>query len=93
VPYPNEHSGRVRSPDSFRPDSFRRKNVAPGVDIIMGKLKGEDAMTVQAYRFDRSKFTPAEARKWLKEHDITIISFEPASNEEMNQNIRKKAGR
>jgi HK97 family phage prohead protease len=81
MPYPNEHSARVKEPGAFQQDSFRRKNIADGIDAIMGKLKGEDTMTIQAYRFDKSKFTPEEAKKWLKDHDISYISFEAASEE------------
>jgi hypothetical protein len=93
MPYPAEHAARVRNPDNFQPDSFRRKTIADGIDVILGKLKGDSAMTVQTYRFDRGKFSPEEARNWLKEHDIKYISFEPASNEQVNANIRKAAGR
>jgi len=93
MPYPNEHSARVRDPGNFQADSFRRKEVAPGISIVMGRLKGSTSMTAQAYRFDRTKFTPEEARKWLEEHDVKFISFEAASNEKMDRLIRKAAGR
>jgi hypothetical protein len=80
VPYPNEHAARIIEPDKFEPDSFRRKNITKGIDIIIGKLKGGDGkMETQAYRFDKNEFTADEAKKWLKDHDITYISFEPAS--------------
>jgi HK97 family phage prohead protease len=82
MPYPNFHAGRVRDSDDFIEDSFRTKEIAPGVTIIMGKLKnGDDKMVVQTYRFDKDKFTVAEAKKWLKDHDIKTILFEPASEE------------
>lgn len=93
MPYPNEHAARVREPGSFQSDSFRRINIAPGVDAIIGRLKGETSTTVQTYRFDKSKFTAAEARKWLAAHDVTVISFEAATNDQMNAAIRKAAGR
>jgi hypothetical protein len=78
MPYEGWHSARVRDPGDFQPDSFRRKNIAPGVDIIMGRLKGETTMTAQAYRFAADKFTASEARAWLKKNDIKYISFEEA---------------
>ncbi len=93
VPYPNEHSARVRDPGGFEADSFRRKEIAPGISMVIGRLNGSTSMTAQAYRFARSKFTPEEARAWLKEHDVKYISFEEASNEEMDRWIRKAAGR
>ena len=81
VPYPNEHAARVRDPGGFQPGSFRRKQLSQGVNAIMGRLKGQSSMTVQAYRFDRERFTAAEARGWLKENGVKYISFEAASGE------------
>jgi len=79
-PYPNEHSARIREPEEFKEDSFRRKNIDEGIDIIIGKLKdGDDKMETQAYRFNKENFTADEAKKWLKDHDVEYISFEPAS--------------
>lgn len=81
-PYPNEHAARVREPEEFEPDSFRRKNVADGVDMIIGKLKGEEATTAQAYRFDKTKFTIDQAKTWLDENEVEYISFEAAAETE-----------
>lgn len=96
MPYPGEHAARIVEPDKFEKDSFRRKNIADGIDIIIGKLKGETSMTTQAYRFKSDKFTAEEAKKWLKDHKIDYISFEPASesdmkNEYMNLRIENKS--
>jgi len=79
-PYKHEHAARVRDPKDFVPDSFRRKTIEDGIDIIIGKLKTdpEGAMVVQTYRFDAEKFSAAEAKEWLKKHDIKYISFEEA---------------
>lgn len=79
MPYPNEHSARVRDPGAFEKGSFRRKNIAHGVDVILGRLKGQTTMSVQAYRFDKTIFTVAEAKDWLKRNKVDFISFEPAS--------------
>jgi ATP-dependent protease ClpP protease subunit len=79
MPYPSEHAARLRDPGDFESDSFRRQNIADGIDIIIGHLKGETTMTNQAYRFDAEKFTEKQAKDWLKEHDIEYISFEPSS--------------
>jgi len=84
-PYSNEHSARVREPEEFINDSFRRKNIEDGIDIIIGKLKdGDGSMVVQSYRFDASKFTVAQAKKWLKDHEIDYILFEEAKKDRMN---------
>ena len=82
-PYPNEHAARIRDPEEFKEDSFRRKKLegAEGISIIIGKLKGEDTTTTQAYRFSIENWTADEAKKWLKDHNIKYKSFEPATNE------------
>lgn len=88
MPYPNEHAARVRDPDDFETGSMRSKDLKDGVRIILGKLKGETAMTVQAYRFDKTKFTPEQAKKWLKDNDVKSISFEPAVDKESKSRIK-----
>jgi len=78
-PYPNEHSCRLRNPDDFQDNSFRRvarQHEGKEYFVIMGKLKGEDTMTEQAYRYPVSTWTVAEARSHCKAHHG--ISFEPA---------------
>lgn len=77
MPYPSEHAARIHDPSKY--DSFARKNVAPGVDIVLGIKDGKSE--AQAYRFKKDKFTAAQARAWLKSHSISFISFEPASEE------------
>jgi len=92
MPYPNEHSARVRNPGDFT--RFRSKEIADGIRIILGKLKNKNAWDTQAYRFDVAKFTAAEAKQWLKEHDVKYISFEAAvENKKINEGIRKAAGK
>ena len=82
MPYPNEHSCRQLPPEDFDQKSFKRKNIANGVDIIIGKLKqGDGSMVTQTYRLSTNQFpTVTEAKKWLKDNDITCKGFEPASD-------------
>lgn len=82
MPFAGEHAARVRNPSAFQTNSFRRKNIARGVDIILARLKGESSLTAQSYRFDSKTFTAAEAKAWLKEHDVEYTSFEPATDKE-----------
>jgi len=79
-PYPNEHAARLVDPEGF--DRFRRQNDAggEGVDFIYG-IKGDDPVVLQAIRFDADRFTPAEARQWLEDHDHQAILFEEATGE------------
>jgi hypothetical protein len=51
------------------------------VIAILGKLKGSDSMTVQAYRFPKDKFTSSQAEAWLKDNDVKPIEFEAAEPE------------
>jgi len=95
VPYPNFHSARVRDPDDFA-RIIVLKTLPNGVMIYGGPLKNDPGggAKTQAYRFPKSKFTAAQAKAWLKEHDVKNISFEEASgNEKANTAIRKMAGR
>lgn len=58
--------------------------------IYGGPLKSDPggASTAQSYRFPKSKFTVAEAKKWLKDHNISYTSFEPAEKKDiMNHDI------
>ncbi len=80
-PFINEHSARQKDPSLFEEGSFRRKNIADGIDQILGKLKGQNTMTVQTYRFDKNKFSPAQAKQWLKDHNLSWLSFEEAIDE------------
>ena len=81
MPFPNEHSARVKNPDDFSQDSFRRQEIEDGINIIIGQLKGETSMITQSYRFSKDKFTEKQAKAWLKEHDIDYIAFEPATED------------
>lgn len=81
-PFANEHAARIIDPGKFEKDSFRRKNITKGVDIIIGRLKGKTTTTTQAYRFDDKIFTVAQAKKWLRDHDIKWILFEKSTGKD-----------
>lgn len=80
-PYPNEHAARLTDPDQY--DSFRRENDAGGrgIDFIFGIKDGQSEL--QAIRFDKDLFTPAQAREWLADHDFEPILFENAVEERL----------
>lgn len=82
MPYASEHAARVCDPGDFLSDSFRRKTIAPGVDLIAGKLSADGKngpMVAQAYRFDASAFSAADARAWCRTHGVRPILFEEAA--------------
>jgi hypothetical protein len=77
--YPNAHEARLVEAGALDPETMRRKEVAPGVHLILGKRKGSATMEGEAYVFERGKFTPEQAKKWLSERKIETKSFEAAT--------------
>jgi HK97 family phage major capsid protein len=85
-PYPNEHAARLKDPDQY--DSFRRENDAggPEIDFIYGIKDG--TTEIQAIRFDKNRYSVAEAKKWLESHDFKPILFEEATEREAMEDNR-----
>lgn len=81
TPYPNYHSLRVKDPGSFQEGSFRNKALPNGIQLILAKPKGSTNMATQAVRFPKDKFTPAEAKAWAKDNDLSG-SFEAAKEDD-----------
>jgi hypothetical protein len=80
-PYPNEHSCRLRDPDTLNiVGSGERKHDGKTYRVIFGKPKDEkDAGSVeQAYRYPVESWSESEARRHCQAHDG---SFEPATKE------------
>jgi hypothetical protein len=77
-PYPNEHAIRLKSPGGFV--RFRRANnkLGTGVHAVFGFKEGGGS-EIQSIRFDASKFTAVQAKKWLKDHDYKTSGFEKAT--------------
>jgi dihydrofolate reductase len=68
-PNSTENEGRWRLYDPKKVDKgsyFRRKSSTAGVSYVMGKAGGESV--VQAVRFDKARFTEAEAAEWWKKN-------------------------
>jgi HK97 family phage major capsid protein len=78
-PYPNEHAARLADPDRFDEFSRVKDEGGPGIDFIYG-INGDDPIEIQAIRFDAARYTVAESKAWLTEHDFTPILFEPATD-------------
>ncbi len=93
-PYLGEHAARLNDPDKY--DKIRRQNdkFGEGIDAIWGVDK-EGKTEIQAIRFDSSKFTAEEAKKWLEDHDMKPTEFEEAKKEEkkITQPSGEKTGR
>lgn len=89
MPMANFHAARVRPPDDFIDETFRTKETGGGIQLIMGKLKKDGKggpMTVQAFRFDASKWTEQKAKAWLKDHEEHVILFEPVKKMQEGMN-------
>ena len=93
MPFPNEHSARVASPDNFV-RIVQLQELPNGIRILGGPLKSDPKGSgkPQSYRFPRTKFTASEAKTWLSEHDIKTIEFEEATGkmQEMYDNFIPK---
>lgn len=85
-PYPKEHAFRINDPDGYK--EFRRENDAfgDGVSAIWGIYEddGETESEVQTIRFDASKFTMEQARKWMKDHPEHETILEEEATDENN---------
>jgi hypothetical protein len=89
-PYPNEHSCRLRDPETLDIiGSGERKTNGKTYRVIFGKPKGGGGSVEQAYRYPVEGWSEAEARKHCDEHNGT---FEPASRENGNDKAGDKAG-
>jgi len=80
MPFPNEHSARVKAPGLFH-RIVTLQTLPNGIRILGGPLKTDPGGSgkPQSYRFPRARFTASQARAWLKEHNISYLSFEAAT--------------
>jgi len=99
---PNEIRFRIRNPDLFQDDSFKRipiKRDKPKVFGIAGRLKDETSLTLQSLRFPKDDdWTLSKAKAWVKAHpDITKDKLEDVLlkmlQEEKEESQVEKEGR
>jgi len=81
MPFQGQHSARLRDPGQYDTCRTATDEFGAGIDAIYCK-KASGSMELQAIRFDSGKFTVAEAKVWLAEHDHKPILFEPATGEQ-----------
>ena len=84
-PLPNFHAARLRPPSKKRYTGYRtdKGKLGPGVNAILGlrrKTGPRGGVTeLQSIHFDADVFSPAQAKRWLKQRKFTPILFEPAA--------------
>ena len=93
MPFPNFHACRLIQPTKFEDGSFRtmsRDHEGKKYNVIEGKLKGEDTMTDQAFRYPKDVWDASDAQRHCTSHDG--ISFEPASESDdaKNPNVERR---
>ena len=67
-PFANEHAARQLAPSGFRNQSRENNKFGSGIHAIWG-ITSRGKTKLQSIRFDANKFTPDQARKWLRQHD------------------------
>lgn len=86
MPFVNFHAFRMLDPSKFV--RFRTKKITTGVTVLVGPLKkpplkksGKGRVTgavVQTYRFNKANFSFAQAKQWMKSHNIKYKRAEKA---------------
>ena len=77
-PYANEHAARQLDPAQFQEIHRENDKFGAGIDALWGVL-ANGKTKLQSIRFDASKFTVAETKAWLKDHDFktTVEAAKP----------------
>lgn len=95
MPLPSEHRARQKTPGKFK--RFRRENnkFGSGIDAIWG-ITSAGKVELQSVAFDKKKFSPEQAKAWLKKKKMKN-SIEAAKNEEnkmdKNENVYQSVTR
>lgn len=85
MPYPYEHSARLRNPGDFSqlwrstPVKWRGNELPGGASLILGKLKSDESVHTQSVRFDVDRWTVVQAKQWLDAASVTGYVLHPAT--------------
>ncbi len=83
MPSENFHEQEIEADGEFVRIRRQSDKFGSGIDASFGVTPGGDAV-LKVIFFDKDKFTPAEAKEWLKEHDHPTSGFTEATGEEMS---------
>lgn len=84
----DNHHYRIRDPKDFDENTFKTvtiKKDKPVIKSVMGKLKGEDSMTMQNLMFPKDEWTLDEAKKWVKDHPDVKKSIKGIFQEKLQE--------
>lgn len=70
----------VSTRDGFQDDEDTLAGSPEGVLFVLGRLKDEEALTLQTVLFDRKRFGLPEAMAWLKDHELLDDKLDEAPN-------------
>jgi hypothetical protein len=83
-PFPNYHAFRLISPSEFESFRYEKDKLGSGIDVVWGiRLSGKT--DIHTIRFVAKKWTFADAKKWIKDHDFKPILEEEATGEKSYQ--------
>jgi len=92
MPYPNEHSCRIKQPGLFQKDSFKR--IKSGrLSVIIGRLKGKTTTTTQAFRYPIDAYTELAARTHCRENKGTFEAAVKEKVKEATERLKKAASK
>ena len=74
------HEAIVENKEKFIAGSFRYRNFESGVSVSEGKLitDPQGSLLILMYEFDSEQFTEDQAKAWLSNNKINVISFKGA---------------
>ena len=81
LPFPNEHSCRLRNPEGLEIlGSDEREHDDKTCRVIFGKPKDGDGSVEQAYRYPKESWTEEAARNHCTDHDGSFEAAEKAES-------------
>lgn len=78
MPFLHFQAGRQKSPKQYDSFATKKNQGGAGIDFVFGIKNGKSE--IQSIHFDTSKFTPTQAKAWLKKHGFKS-KVEPAKHE------------
>lgn len=91
MPYPNEHACRLHPPGRYGEwgrTTRRSASVRKQYSVIRGRKKSDGKWEDQAYRYNRNRWSAAEARSHCKRHDGRFEAAAPKT-QERSEHVRK----